>query len=114
MSKAQSKDDLRYEYDMGQLGRGVTGKYHGRAVAQANLVLLDPDVAEVFPDAASVNRVLRLLIGIAASNAPAGKRKPGRPRPAAVAGKAASTEAPARRRPTKVERARPGSSTSRK
>jgi hypothetical protein len=29
-----------------------------------NVVLLDPDVAEVFPDSAAVNRALRALAGI--------------------------------------------------
>jgi hypothetical protein len=38
---------------------GVRGKYYKRAMAGTNLVLLDPDVARVFPDAKSVNQALR-------------------------------------------------------
>jgi hypothetical protein len=35
-----------------------------------NLVLLDPDVAEIFPDAESVNRALRALAQIIRDQAP--------------------------------------------
>lgn len=85
MSKAKPKDELRPEYDLEALGRGVTGKYFRRAVEGTNLVLLDPDVADAFPDAEAVNRALRLLIDVAASNPAAAKRRTSRssrPRPA--------------------------------
>lgn len=55
------KDELRPEYDLAKLKGGVRGKYHQRAMAGTNLVLVDPDLAKVFPDAASVNRALRVL-----------------------------------------------------
>jgi hypothetical protein len=42
----------------------VRGKYAERYARGTNVVLLDPDVAEVFPDPASVNRALRALAGI--------------------------------------------------
>jgi hypothetical protein len=38
---------------------GVRGKYASRYRAGTNVVVLDPDVAAVFPDAAAVNRALR-------------------------------------------------------
>jgi hypothetical protein len=50
------------EYD---LRGGVRGKYAAAFAAGTNLVLLDPDVAEVFPDAAAVNEALRALMVIA-------------------------------------------------
>lgn len=50
--------DLLDEYDFSQ---GVRGKYAERYRQGTNVVVLDPDVAEVFPDAASVNEALRAL-----------------------------------------------------
>ena len=39
---------------------------HARLIeGGSNLVLLDPDVAELFPDSASVNEALRLLAKLA-------------------------------------------------
>lgn len=56
-----TEDDMRDEYDLTQLKGGVRGKYHAQAVAGTNLVLIDPDLAEIFPDSQPVNRALRLL-----------------------------------------------------
>ena len=66
-------DDLRPEYDLSQLKGGVRGKYYQQAKAETNLVLIEPDLARVFPDEASVNRALRLLL-TAADAATAGPR----------------------------------------
>ncbi len=52
---------MRAEYDF---SRGVRGKYARRYAQGANLVLLAPDVAKVFPDSESVNDSLRALAGI--------------------------------------------------
>jgi hypothetical protein len=38
--------------------------YADRRREGTNLILLDPDVAKVFPDSASVNKALRALSGI--------------------------------------------------
>jgi hypothetical protein len=54
-------DDLRPEYDLSKLKAGVRGKYYEQARAGTNLVLIEPDLANVFPDTDSVNRALRLL-----------------------------------------------------
>ena len=51
--------DMLDEYDFGD---GVRGKYAERYAAGTNVVVLSPNVAEVFPDSASVNRALRKLI----------------------------------------------------
>ena len=66
MSSHPEADDLRDEYDFtaDDLRAGVRGKYAARYAEGTNLVPLDPDVAEVFPDAASVNRALRALAEI--------------------------------------------------
>jgi hypothetical protein len=51
-----SDDEILDEYD---LEGGVRGKYAERYANGTNLVLLDVDVAAMFPDSASVNRALR-------------------------------------------------------
>jgi hypothetical protein len=53
----------------------VRGKYYRRATAGTNLVLIEPDLAEVFPDADSVNRALRLLIRTAEATARPARRR---------------------------------------
>jgi len=53
------KDEMRSEYD---LRGGVRGKYYKEYMKGTNVVLLDPDVAAVFPDSESVNQALRVLI----------------------------------------------------
>jgi hypothetical protein len=40
---------------------GVRGKYYRRAKAGTNLVLIDPDLVNLFPDSEAVNRALRVL-----------------------------------------------------
>jgi hypothetical protein len=72
MKKASTKknnDELRSEYDLSQLKGGVRGKYYREATAATNLVLIDPELANVFPDTESVNRALRLLADTAESAA---------------------------------------------
>ena len=58
-------DELLPEYDLSKLTGRVRGKYAERYRAGTNLVLLEPDVAEAFPDAAAVNQALRMLIEVA-------------------------------------------------
>jgi hypothetical protein len=60
-------DDLRPEYDLSKLKGGKRGKYYERASAGTTLVLLEPDVAEAFPDGRTVNQALRALIKVAES-----------------------------------------------
>lgn len=61
----EMEDDLRPEYNFAQMEGGVRGKYVERYRAGMNLVLLDPDVAQAFPNDAAVNDALRVLIQIA-------------------------------------------------
>jgi len=66
MSKAgKERDELRPEYDVSKLKGRVPGKHYEAVQAGANLVLLEPDVAEAFPDATSVNEALRMLAKVA-------------------------------------------------
>jgi len=39
----------------------MCGKYYGRAAAGTNLVLVELELAKLFPDSESVNRALRML-----------------------------------------------------
>ena len=56
-------DELRPEYDLGQLLKGgVRGKYAKHYHAGTNLVLLDPDVRKAFRSERAVNDALRLVI----------------------------------------------------
>jgi hypothetical protein len=51
-------EELLPEYDF---SGGVRGKYAGRFAKGTIMVVLDPDVAELFPDPKSVNNALRAL-----------------------------------------------------
>jgi hypothetical protein len=68
--KNEMEDELRSEYDFSQMQGGVRGKYVERYRAGTNLVLLDPDVAQAFPNDAAVNEALRLLIQVAQRQQP--------------------------------------------
>ena len=48
--------EMRPEYDF---SGGVRGKYAGRFAPGTIMVVLDSDVAKVFPDSEAVNRALR-------------------------------------------------------
>ena len=65
MKKAKRKsedDEMRPEYDF---SGAVRGKYAGRIGRKATVVILEPDVAKVFPSSESVNSALRILASIA-------------------------------------------------
>ena len=61
----EMEDELRSEYDFAQMEGGIRGKYVELYRAGTNLVLLDPDVAQAFPNDKAVNDALRLLIQVA-------------------------------------------------
>lgn len=54
-------DDILPEYDFSRARRNP---YAARFAAGSNIVVLDPDVAAVFPTGAAVNEALRALAGI--------------------------------------------------
>lgn len=78
-STKKLNDDLRPEYDLSQLKGGVRGKYYRQATAGTNLVLVEPGLADVFPDSESVNRALRLLADTAQAAAGRLHRRPSAP-----------------------------------
>ncbi|MCY7390573.1 MAG: hypothetical protein LH647_03460 [Leptolyngbyaceae cyanobacterium CAN_BIN12] len=59
-------DDLRSEYDLKSLRVRKFGS--GRKSFNATTVRLEPDVAEMFPDADAVNQALRFLIRVMQDN----------------------------------------------
>jgi len=61
-AKKVSDADLLAEYNF---RGGEQGKYAARYAEGTNIVVLSPDVAEIFPDSDSVNAALRVLIDIA-------------------------------------------------
>jgi hypothetical protein len=63
--RQDESDEMRPEYDPALIRSGVRGKYAQRYAQGTNVVLLEPDIAEAFPDADSVNAALRALLDIA-------------------------------------------------
>jgi hypothetical protein len=61
MKKTNRDPDMLKKYDF---TRGVRGKYAKRYAQGTNVVVIDPDVAEYFPDHDSVNESLRGLVSI--------------------------------------------------
>jgi hypothetical protein len=61
MKKTRNDPDLLEEYDF---SGGIRGKYAKRYAEGTNVVVIDPDVAEYFPDHDSVKKALRSLAAI--------------------------------------------------
>ena len=67
--KSEITDELRPEYKMSDFGEIVRGKYANRIKEETNVVLLEPDIAQAFPNDEAVNKALRYLLEVAeASN----------------------------------------------
>ena len=64
--ETEMNDELRPEYDLKSLRVRKLGP--GRKSFGGSVVRLEPDVAEVFPDADSVNEALRFLIRVTKEN----------------------------------------------
>ncbi|HEY0404664.1 MAG TPA: hypothetical protein VGC89_02985 [Pyrinomonadaceae bacterium] len=60
-SNDEREPEMLEEYDF---SAGARGKYAARFARGSQVVVLDPDVAQVFADSESVNRALRALAGI--------------------------------------------------
>ena len=78
MKRKAAAQDMRPEYDF-DYSKAVRGKYYRRILKEgANVAVLEPDIAKAFPDSASVNDALRVVLkaGQAARRSP----RPARPR----------------------------------
>ena len=61
MKKSSNENEMLDEYDF---SKGVRGKYSREYHKKSNIVVLDPDVAEIFPNSESVNQALRSINAI--------------------------------------------------
>lgn len=59
--RSAERATMRPEYNFRS---GVRGKYVTRYREGTNVVVLDPDIAEAFPNAETVNRALRALLTV--------------------------------------------------
>ena len=67
----RERDTMRPEYDFSGAVRGVTA---ARYAEGTNVVVIAPDVLDVFPDRASVNEALRALAPVIRHRHEAGTR----------------------------------------
>ena len=70
--------ELRSEYKRSDFGELIRGKYADRVAAETNIVVLEPEVAKVFPNDEAVNKALRELINSAANSPSLTSRSTGR------------------------------------
>ena len=57
--KPKDNDDLRPEYPEELIRSGVRGKYAKRYRSQSNVIVVDDDLTESFPNSKAVNDALR-------------------------------------------------------
>ncbi len=58
MKVMKNDPDMLEEYDFSD---GIRGKYASKYKEGTNIIMLDPELIEYFPDSNSVNEALRLL-----------------------------------------------------
>lgn len=77
--KQTNREELRTEYKLSDFPGGlVRGKYASRLRKSSNIVVLRPEVAEVFPNEEAVNKALLSLIDVAQKTTRLKKRTTGR------------------------------------
>ncbi|MBI5875499.1 MAG: hypothetical protein HZB81_06620 [Deltaproteobacteria bacterium] len=77
--KQTEKDELRAEYKRSDFtGPLVRGKYVKRMSESSNIIVLKPEVSEVFPNEEAVNAALLSLIKLAQKTARPTRRSSGR------------------------------------
>jgi len=78
--KEPDKDELRAEYKRSDFpGELVRGKYAERMRESSNIVVLRPEVAQVFPNEEAVNNALLSLIELAQKSTHRSRRSSGSP-----------------------------------
>ncbi|MEK6325831.1 MAG: hypothetical protein AABN33_29690 [Acidobacteriota bacterium] len=60
-----TSEELRAAYKRSDFKKLERGKYYERVRASSNVVVLDDELAAVFPNAASVNEALHSLVDVA-------------------------------------------------
>jgi hypothetical protein len=59
---SSTKDDLRPEYNLAELKGRARGKYRKGHEESSNVVVIEPDLADAFPNTKAVNEALRELL----------------------------------------------------
>jgi hypothetical protein len=62
-------NEPRSEYKRSDFRKLVRGKYAQRLATETNVVVLDPEIAEAFPNDKAVNEALRGLLEVAETTA---------------------------------------------
>jgi hypothetical protein len=76
MKRTKNSGELRSEYKRSDFGALVRGKYAERLRESSNVIVLDPEIADLFPNAASVNTALRALAEIARRSGSTPRKSP--------------------------------------
>ena len=63
----ESENSMKNDNEI-DFSKGTRGKYYAKYLKGSNVVVLDPEIAKVFPDSSSVNDALRTLIKAAGHN----------------------------------------------
>jgi hypothetical protein len=71
-NRKHDRDTMRADYDFSRAERGATAARYAQGV---NIAVIDPEVLDVFPDAATVNQTLRALAPVLRKQRRAAKRK---------------------------------------
>jgi hypothetical protein len=69
-TKEPAPDELRTEYRRSDFPTLVRGKYINRLKDSSNVVVIDPELADFFPNGQAVNAALRSLAEIAKRTGP--------------------------------------------
>ena len=79
MKRVKSRsDEPRTEYHRSDFGKMERGKYFKKVTASSNIIILDDDIARVFPNSTAVNKALHSLVEIAQKASGMPKRSNGR------------------------------------
>jgi ABC-type tungstate transport system permease subunit len=70
---SRSLSEMKAEYDFSD---GTRGKYARAYADGTNVIVLDPDVAAVFPDSKAVNEALRVIVRAASKSIARGGKAP--------------------------------------
>ena len=61
MNPEESEDELRPEYDF-DFSKAERGKYYRQYMESSNIIVLEPDIANVFKNSEAVNAALRAML----------------------------------------------------
>jgi len=71
-NRNSDRDTMRSEYDFSKAVRGVTAARYAQGT---NVVVIDPQVLDVFPNGETVNQALRALAPVLRQQRGAGKKR---------------------------------------